>query len=45
MIRIIYAILIIAIKDLKIYWDNSILLLEKNVILFKPLPQKRKTDK
>lgn len=45
MIRVIYAIFTIVIKDLEIYLINSNLLLRKNIIWFKLLIQKRKTDK
>lgn len=45
MIRVICAILAIAIKDLEIRLGNSNLPLGKSIICFEPLAQKEKTDK
>ena len=45
MIKVVYAMLAIAIKDLKVCLDNSNLLLRKNVIWFEPLAYKRETGK
>lgn len=45
MIRVVYAIFAITIKDLKVGLINSNLLLGKNVIWFKLLAQKEKIGK
>ena len=45
MIKVIYAILVVAIKDLEMYLSNSNLLIRKNAICFEPLVQKRETGK
>ncbi len=45
MIKIIYVIFAIPIKDLKVRLDNLNLLLRKNGIWFEPLTQKGETDK
>lgn len=45
MIKIIYAIIAIIIKDLKVCLNNSNLLITKNAICFQYLAQKRKIDK
>lgn len=44
-IRITYAILVIAIKDLKLYCRNKNLPIEKNAIWFESYSQKYKTNK
>lgn len=44
MIRVIYAILAIIIKDLELRLHNSNLALGKRVIWFVPLTQKKETD-
>ena len=45
MIRIVYVMLIVAIKDLKIYLRNLNLPREKSTICFELLAQKKKTGK
>lgn len=45
MIKVVYAILIIAINDLKVRCSNANLPLEKNAIWFETLPQKGETNK
>lgn len=44
-IRVVYAIFAIAIKDLEIHVDNLNLLLRKSIIWFESLAQKRETSK
>lgn len=45
MIKVVYAIIAITIKDLKMCFSNANLLLKKKVIYFEPLAQKEETDK
>ena len=45
MIRVVYAMLAIAIKDLEMRLGNSNLLLGKSAIRFEPSAQKEETDK
>lgn len=45
MIKVICALLAIAIKDLEIYWGNANLFLGKSTIWFELLSQKRETYK
>lgn len=45
MIKLVYAMLDIAIKDLKIYLNNSNLLIRKSAIYYEFLVQKKKTGK
>ena len=45
MIKIVYAILAVAIEDLEVHLGNSNLPLEKNVIWFEPSAQKKETGK
>ena len=45
MIRIVYTILTIAIKDLEMRYGNANLLLGKSIFQFELLAQKRKTSK
>ena len=45
MIRVIYAIFAIAIKDLEVHLGNSNLLLRKSAIWFELLAQKSETSK
>ena len=45
MIKVIYAMLAVAIKDLEVHLGNLNLLLGKNAICFEPSAQKRETGK
>ena len=45
MIKVVYAILVVTIKNLKVYYGNANLLLGKSTIWFEPLAQKRETGK
>lgn len=45
MIRVVYAILAVAIKDLKVHYGNANLPLGKSKIRFEPLAQKGVTNK
>ena len=45
MIRVVYAILAVAIEDLEMYLSNLKLPLRKNAIWFEPLALKKETSK
>lgn len=45
MIRVVCAILVIIIEDLKVHFDDRNLFLERTAIWFEPLAQKKETSK
>ena len=45
MIRVVYAMLTVAIEDLEMHLDNSNLPLEKSAIWFEPSTKKKETGK